>query len=556
MIDQLRAALGLNPPPIEVPDGGTLYGPDPDLWKQEPGATRNRVDLSNTTLSAGNPVGSAQLPRRLFRYLRVSSYFNGAFVLSTTRLPTTDEVAQAAAGVANDPSGFDGVFRPGDQRILDFGDVAERNIFIQCQLIGGGLSLPAGAIVIEVDTEKFEARVDTTGIAIAPPTVPVPPLSPLTAPKLVQAVNAGVTNIAIPAGATGFLLVLYGNVPARSKGTVSIIGDVSGTEYVPSSQQTFFAPTTILTGITPTDANIAVTLAGPYSCQLFWLGLVNVAGTVNIGNVPSVSISGTPNVNIASGTVNIGNTPNITISGQTVTVGVNQPQTSEGSFTVPNNGNNTKNVTPPAGTHALGLTVDAGGLLTLLVTGTTSGTNYLNLQKGAAYLQGAFVAPIFNAIDATFTVKGITDPGSGPTVVRIADLSPAEAVFIFDNQQEPAAVELINELTSSRSARPAGQSMIAVIPEIPTGTWTKTVVAVPASGTFTLLAANSARRGVVIDANQGSGIIGVGLDTSNAFVFLPVNGYYDMPSPITTAQLVGLTTAAGQGGNIIVYEIT
>src|SRR5579859_1059641 len=210
MLDAVKAALGLPAAPVvATPPGSTLYAPEQARYVQEPGATRVRIDVSNSVLAAANPVGSFRVDRRVFRYARIVSYFNGIFIASQTRQPTQSDVAQAAAGVANDPSSFESVWRAGDARVLDFGDVHERSLFIQCQLIGPGLALPAGAIVIELDVEKFDIRVDQSGIAIAPPTVPAPPPTPLATTKFVQIVPAGTTNIPIPAGATGFLFVLY-----------------------------------------------------------------------------------------------------------------------------------------------------------------------------------------------------------------------------------------------------------------------------------------------------------------------------------------------------------
>lgn len=242
-----------------------------------------------------------------------------------------------------------------------------------------------------------------------------------------------------------------------------------------------------------------------------------------------------------------------------------QLQDNLGSFVVPLNGsNNSGSVALVAGTNAVALLVGSSGLNTLQVQGVQTGQNYLNLTASGmgAGLAGYFVSAVISAIDTQVKVTGTTGAAQGPTTVWMAGLHGVQAVFVFDNQREPAAAVI-----TDTSGNPLGGSLFAggqqppanslpVVPAVPTGTWTKTVVAVPNSGTATLLAANASRRGVVIDANQGSGVIGVGLDTSNAIVFLPVNGYWEMPSPITTAQLVILTTAVGQGGNIIVYEIT
>lgn len=67
------------------------------------------------------------------------------------------------------------------------------------------------------------------------------------------------------------------------------------------------------------------------------LSTVTVAGTINIGNTPAVTISGTPNVNILSGTVNIGNSPSINILSQSVNLLVNLATFAvTGTVTAPN----------------------------------------------------------------------------------------------------------------------------------------------------------------------------------------------------------------------------
>ncbi len=305
MIDALRAALGAPAQPVIVtPPDHSLYAPRVNVGTG-PGTTRQRLDITNSVLSAQNPQGSWALPYRIsFRYARITSYFNGIFVVSTTRPPTQSDIASVASGVANDSTVIDEVLSPGDIKVLDFGDVAERSLYIGCQLIGGGQTLPAGGIKLELDSEKFDVRTDNTSVKLAPATVPVPPLNGIEVPtSLAAAFGASSPNFAIPANATGLIAVIYGNVPARSQGTLSIVGDVSGAEYVPSQQQTFFNRTTILMGIEPIDANLAVTFGGPYTCHLYWTG----PASTTIVNTPAVTISGTASVTIVSGTVTITN---------------------------------------------------------------------------------------------------------------------------------------------------------------------------------------------------------------------------------------------------------
>jgi hypothetical protein len=453
--DILRA-LGLAPaeqPPggvIGAPTGGSLYAPDPELIKREPSTTRDRQDITNTTLAAGNPVGSWQLPvRQVFRYLRVTSYYNGIFVLSTQRPPSQADVAAAAAGIANDPAAVDAVIRGGDQKILDFGDVGERNVFIQCQLIGGGLTLAAGGITLELDSEKFDVRTDSSGVLAAPATVPVPPLSGIEVPASIAApFTAGLNNFAIPATATGLVAIIYGAVPARSPGTLSIIGDVSGAEYVPSQQQTFFNKTTVLMGVNPVDVNIAVTLVGPYTCHLYWVGPAYTqitAGTVNIGNTPAVTISGTPAVTISgTPTINIGNTPAVTINSGTINISGNVTvinsagtnlQVAQSQVKLGTTINGTVQFTTDPRWHALGFIVTAGGAVTLSVKGHTTGAQYVPLpfQAFTSVTGQRFVLPL-TPLSTDDALLDVLSNGTGMQVIAILDGGTSAEVFTGSGQ--------------------------------------------------------------------------------------------------------------------------
>ena len=107
---------------------------------------------------------------------------------------------------------------------------------------------------------------------------------------------------------------------------------------------------TITNTVNTTVTNsIAVTSVG---------GTVTVAGTINIGNTPSVSISGTPNVNIASGTVSI--TGSVTVG--TITAG-------------------NVNVNPGTFTYA------GSGALTLGVTGTRMQLNTVSVPTQVVMIE-------------------------------------------------------------------------------------------------------------------------------------------------------------------------
>ncbi|MBI1757110.1 MAG: hypothetical protein HYR64_08405, partial [Fimbriimonas ginsengisoli] len=92
---------------------------------------------------------------------------------------------------------------------------------------------------------------------------------------------------------------------------------------------------------TPTSVVVVNGLAQPVPTAA--QGTTTVGGTVNVGNTPSVSISGTPTVDVGNfpatttvaGTVNVGNTPSVSISGTpTVDVGNSVPAVQSGTWNV------------------------------------------------------------------------------------------------------------------------------------------------------------------------------------------------------------------------------
>lgn len=177
---------------------------------------------------------------------------------------------------------------------------------------------------------------------------------------------------------------------------------------------------------------------------------IGVAGTVDIGNTPAVTIdtsSGPVDVN-ASGTVDIGNTPSVTVdtsggavdvsgtvdigSGNAITIeagqgGVNvdtqTPATSPGTISIPaGQKGGSLAFTPGPGCTAIGVVISGTPAADLEVTGITavaanSGTDYfagdlgsLSLTKAAQYIS----TPIPAGLDGAITVA--VDTLNAPTV--------------------------------------------------------------------------------------------------------------------------------------------
>lgn len=321
-------------------------------------------------------------------------------------------------------------------------------------------------------------------------------------------------------------------------------------------------------------------------------GSVSITGiaTVTISGTPNVSISGTPNVNVAntpsvtisSGTVSISGTANINIAAQGVNLNTQQPQTSLGNFTVPNAGTNNVTYSVPAGTHAVGILVDNvnGGLQTLQVQGVTSGITYILLQAPAfvgvgGQLIGFFISPVLSVLDTQVKITGICSASGvpvGPTKVYAVAILDAEGVFVYNNTGEPTAFYITdrggnvlgtNAFTGG-AQDPANSLPVVVASAKQTGYSASSVG--PANNTpTTLLAANIARKGVTIYNNGvgGSGMFIYGNTAvtagsgGNAFVRIPVGGYYELPRvPTIYTDIIKCQSIDATSNSLLVVEWT
>jgi hypothetical protein len=185
---------------------------------------------------------------------------------------------------------------------------------------------------------------------------------------------------------------------------------------------------------------------------------VTVAGTINIGNTPSVSISGTPTVNIGNtpnvavtgtvsvsivaGSVSISGTPNINIQSQSVNVAVNQPQTQLADLSFPGSATTTLTTAAvPSGTHALMLiNGNLQSLHHLTVVGHTTGTNYLPIDKSVnSVVLGSLdiiVVTIASTLDSQYDVT-LTNPVAAVAPLKVIAMLDASAVWVQNTSKQP-----------------------------------------------------------------------------------------------------------------------
>lgn len=361
------------------------------------------------------------------------------------------------------------------------------------------------------------------------------------------------------------IVVITGGNPGDS-----LIGTLFGVQGLDPTQ--LYASTPTGTQVSIAGGTVTATITQPLGVGITGANSVNIqsqSATLNVA-FPSPQ-----QVTINSGTVNatITGTPNINIQSQSVNLNTQQPQQSLGNFTVPgpNGNNNSGNISVPTGTHAIGLTVDANALSSLSVQGVTSGINYISLIGSQGFpLTGYFISPVLSVLDTQVKVTGTTNAtwAPGPTVVRMVAILDAEGVFIFDNVTEPAAVKLISVGGNPYATAGAiGQQDVLAV-GIPLeknsgvgqqGTWSSSQITIPAGNgvTTTLIAANTARRGLIVFCAASTGIVNIQRHTGAAnIISMPVQSYWEMPSPITTEQLDFFTNQANTGGVMIVTELT
>lgn len=258
----------------------------------------------------------------------------------------------------------------------------------------------------------------------------------------------------VPVTITGTPTVNIGNVPAVTISGTPSVTVTSGTINIGNVPAVTVSSGTIAisgtVNVSITGTNTVILGGGSASIgSISAIGsTVTVAGTINIGNTPAVTISGTPNVNISSGTVSITGTPNINIQSQSVNLNTQQPQTLLGNFVVPNNGSNNATYNLPSGTHAVGIVVGGSGVLsTLKIVGVTTGIAYINLVglSGNEIGPGYYVGPVLSILDTQVQITGVSPVGGGSTTVYSVAILDAEAVFVFDNGKEPVATILVDQ---------------------------------------------------------------------------------------------------------------
>lgn len=168
---------------------------------------------------------------------------------------------------------------------------------------------------------------------------------------------------------------------------------------------------------------------------------VTVAGTINIGNVPSVTI--------ASGTVSIGNTAQINILSQSVNVATVQPQSQLTDLVFPANTVNALQTTDtvPTGTHSLQLSnvSPTNNVAQFIVKGHTTGVYYHPVEQpvNGVIEFGALktlVVPIDPVQDAKYDVICTTSGFGTTTTVKVTAILDTEAVWVQNKPETPVFV--------------------------------------------------------------------------------------------------------------------
>lgn len=203
-----------------------------------------------------------------------------------------------------------------------------------------------------------------------------------------------------------------------------------------------------------------------------------------------------------------------------------------GSDTTTSGGTVTDTFNIPPATSYIEVQTVGGGLVSLTITGVQSGVQYLTPPPVAnPAFGGLFKSNPIQLMDTQVTISATSRVGNITTIESFAVSPP------YGSQNGTPLI----------SSGGVGQQ----------GTWTPTSVVPPAtSGTnFTIVAANPKRRGLTILADITTGSIYL-LLASGAIVILPVSGYWEMPSPVTTAAVQGQTRNINTGGNVFANEIT
>lgn len=260
-----------------------------------------------------------------------------------------------------------------------------------------------------------------------------------------------------------------------ASGTVSISGTVTVAGVVTVSGSVSISSGTVSISGTVTVAGSVSISSGTVSIS----GTVTVAGSVTITS-GTVSISGTVNisgsVSITSGSVSITGTPNINIQSQSVTLNVNLPWTSRGSYVTVGNGAESFTTTAvDAGAQTLGFTMTPNGfsVTSLLIKGHQTGTIYLQ-QAVRAFTAGWYTIPINAASDTTYDFSWVTSTSAPGTMATYSsDISlgypdigqrtmAASMPVVIANDQSPAIWQAGQFITQIGATIAAGSDQLLV----------------------------------------------------------------------------------------------
>lgn len=262
-----------------------------------------------------------------------------------------------------------------------------------------------------------------------------------------------------------------------------------------------------------------------------------VAGSVVIGNTPSVSISGTPSVKIASGTVDIGAGNSINIASQSVTISTDTPPQLGQTFPASSGGSTiTYSDNPPANCSAIGLSVTRGAIsgnsnatyYSVTLTDTISGEVLAQAEQIPAANGIILLAPMNplmsnNGIEITITLGPTGTFSTNNDIMQDFYYLGTTAAFVTNNINQP-----LFAIGPQASALIGAGGALVTVDQTVVGQW---------AAQFTDGgAATPAHPDMVVMGNQGA--TGQSLQTTPEVVYtsngLPTGGAVSLPANAAT----------------------
>jgi hypothetical protein len=190
-------------------------------------------------------------------------------------------------------------------------------------------------------------------------------------------------------------------------------------------------------------------------------------------------------------------------------------------------------------------------------------SNLQNAPGTIGGVQGRLPVAIIPQADSTYDISWADISGTIFTVA--AYVSPTANALPMGPTVADGAIAVIGAIDSplgKTGQQTQANSLPVVLASDQTfaankGTWTQTVVTPPVgnSASFTIIAANVNRRGLLISLYYTPGGQAISINLTDRLITIPSGGYWEMPSPITTASIPGLTEQANTA-KVVINEMT